>query len=234
MSVFNARGIVIGETLVSESDKRVTLLLKERGKVTAYAKGARKATSKLLAGTQLFAYSDFVLYDGGRFLSVTQIELIESFYNIRNDYDRLCIGSYFLELCNRTLMEGEPWDDVLLLLIRSLSALKKAVLGAALVSDLFELRFLQLNGYEPEVNRCILCGEQLTAGGYLTAEGVICEACIKKAPERGAYVTRLELDIIRFALNSPINKLFAFNIPPDVTENLNKAVKYYATSHKAL
>ena len=85
MSVGKIRGIVIGEAQRGESSKQITVLAKGVGKVRLSARGAKNAKSHLLAGTQLFAYCDFTIYEGRGFWSVTQIDLIESFYGLRND-----------------------------------------------------------------------------------------------------------------------------------------------------
>ena len=154
MKTFKARGIVLRENPVGETDKYVDLLLKGIGKLSVSARGARKPGSKFLAGTQPFTYSDFVIYDSGKFNTMSQIDIIEGFYGLRNDYDKLCTGNYFLELCNKVIIPGEECDDLLLLLLKTLSALARDKVTPNIAARVFEVKFLQFNGYSPELEDC--------------------------------------------------------------------------------
>lgn len=204
---------------VGESDKSVVLLLKERGKTKAYAKGARKPKSKFMASTQIFTYSDFIIDD--RFNALAQTDVIENFYDIRNNYDRLCCGNYMLELTDKTLFENMPCDEVLLLLLKSLSVLAKGTAAPGFVRVVFELKFFQLNGYAPETDGCNVCGsgEDLYWGGA----GFVCPHC---APD-GTLVKLCEGSVraIKYILASDIKDLFKFSVSGDVLGKIKSANK---------
>jgi len=178
---FEARGLVLKETPAGEADKTVTLFLKGRGKIQVACRGARKPRSKFMAITQLFAYADYVIYSDPRFFSLCRGEAIETFYYVREQYDRLCYGSFFLELADKVLMDQSPEDEILLLLLRGLSALGKY--RPSLVSMAFVLKFMQMSGYAPAIEHCAVCGapaenKKPPHAERFGAQGRICEKCV--------------------------------------------------------
>ncbi|MDR1066815.1 MAG: DNA repair protein RecO [Clostridiales bacterium] len=150
MASVKGRGVVIAENAFGDSDRRVTALIKDYGKLTASAKGARKAGSKFLAGTQLFTYADFVFYDGGTFYSISSVDIIQNFHDLRNDYDCFCMASYFAEIAGAFTVSDEPANDILALTLIAFARLSK--LGAPSVQEraVFELKLLQFAGLSPE------------------------------------------------------------------------------------
>ncbi|WP_317855039.1 DNA repair protein RecO [Chakrabartyella piscis] len=171
MSVEKIRGIIISETAKGESNKQLLLLAKDKGLVWLSAKGAKNTKSKLLAGTQLFAYGDFTVHVGKGFYSVTQVDLISSFFNIRLDMESLAEGVYMTELLRNTCQRDLEQNEVLQLTLRTLGMLEKNILPPSLVSRIFEVKYLQLSGFLAE--GCANCGDDSIRLFYHHKEGVL-------------------------------------------------------------
>lgn len=235
MSVFKARGIVIKEFFIGESDKIITLLVKEKGKISVSAKGARNQKSKFMAGTGLFCYSDFVIFEGRGFYSLTQCDLIESFYRLRNDIDKFYHASYFLELIDKTVLENMYSDEILLLLLRSLSVLSKDVLSPALIARIFEFKLLALSGFMPETKNCVYCRNELGCAEhfYFAHEGVVCSNC--EGSEKGLIkISEATLYTLNYILSSDFDGLFKFNVSPAVIKQLTAMSEKFINEHLSL
>jgi len=153
MAVFKGRGVILRERDMGESDKLLTLLLKDKGRLTISARGARKPKSKFMAAAQLFTYADFVIYQGSGFYALAQIDIIESFYPLRTSLETLCYAQLFAELCEKTIMENMPSDDILLLLLKAFQKLSehdRPPVCLKMICGAFLFKYLQLSGYEPE------------------------------------------------------------------------------------
>ena len=174
MKTIKVRGLVIKEYSIAESDKRLVLLCKEHGKITVYARGARKPNSKFLAVSQLFSYADYVLAQGSNFYSLTQADLIENFYNIRNDLDKLYTAYLITEVCETTVLENNPCDDLLLLALKSLKRLTKNT-PPDFVKAVFLFRFFLYYGIKPTLEYCAVCGIYITNPKYFCCDGVLCD-----------------------------------------------------------
>ena len=61
---FKTEGLVLRETEYRDSDKLLTVLTKDRGRLTLRARGVRSRSSRLKSGCQLLAYSEFTVFEG--------------------------------------------------------------------------------------------------------------------------------------------------------------------------
>jgi DNA repair protein RecO (recombination protein O) len=116
MGVTKTQGIVLKYTNLGEADKILTILTRSKGKIKAVAKGSRKPKSSLLASSELFAFSEFVLYKGSNLYHISQAETRETFYNLRNDLLRLSYGVFFVEMAD-SVSEEELYNERLFLLL---------------------------------------------------------------------------------------------------------------------
>lgn len=145
----NVTAIVLSSSPIGEYDRRVVLLTKERGKIIAFAKGARRQTSKLMAATNLFAFGEFKLYPGRNSYTMTDAQIQNYFEELRIDFEGAYYGMFFLEVCDYYTRENNDEKEFLKLVYQSLKALSVKSLNRKLVQCIFEMKAMVINGEFP-------------------------------------------------------------------------------------
>lgn len=231
MGTEKLRGIVIGEQVKGESNKQIVLLAKGLGRVVLSARGARNAKSRLLAATQLFCYADFVVYEGKGFSSITQAELLNSFYGLRMDMDKFSEAMYLAELTDRCCPAGMEQDAVLELLYYAFLVMDKGTLPPKLVSRIFELKLLQLSGlFAPE--ECNICGK--TEGDLYFDGRTGAFYCAEHRTPNSIFV----YDAVRKAFAHVLEKegraVYGFNLSEEALEQMTVILRNYMDIHMDL
>lgn len=142
-------GIVLKASPVGDYDRRILILTKELGKITAFARGARRPSSRLLAATSPFVFGEFVVYPGRSAYSLKEVEVGNYFEGLRDDMYGTCYGMFFLEVMDYYTRENNEEKQMLMLLYQSLRALQLTSLDKELVRCIFEIKALMLNGEYP-------------------------------------------------------------------------------------
>ena len=142
-------GMVLKAEPIGEYDRRVVILTKETGKISAFARGARKQGSRLLAATNPFCFGEFKLYVGRSSYNVMEAAISNYFEGLREDYEGAYYGMYFLELMDYYTRENNDEKEMLKLLYQSLRALLHDGLPNRLIRYIFEMKAMVLNGEFP-------------------------------------------------------------------------------------
>lgn len=139
-------GMVIKATPVGEYDRRLVILTRERGKVTAFARGAKRPGNQLMAVSRPFVFGSFRMFEGRDAYNLQAADITNYFAEIAGDVEAACYGSYFLELADYYGRENLDGTELLLLLYQSMRALLKPALPNQLIQLIFELRAMVING----------------------------------------------------------------------------------------
>ena len=142
-------GLVLKAEPVGEYDKRVVILTKERGKLAAFARGARKQSSPLPPPPCPLSFGQFGLYAGRNSYTLTEASISNYFEALRKDFEGACFGQYFLEICDYCARENNDERELLKLLYQSLRALPASSIPKELVRYIFEIRTIVINGEFP-------------------------------------------------------------------------------------
>ena len=217
-----------------ETDKILTLLTQDQGKLTASARGCRKKGSAIAAGCQLLAWAEVVLYDYQGRWSVKEAAVERLFQGVRDDIERLALGCYFAEVTELLAVEGEENPELLSLILNSLHALDKLPeKPLPLVKAAFEWKAMALAGYEPLIDGCAVCGAHPSENPrFHLREGVLhCAKCRGEVGEGISMPLSLPaLAALEHIVHGDPKRLFSFRLEgEDLTQLADAAEAYVYT-----
>ncbi len=141
MQTFRTEAIILRRTNYGEADRILNVLTPERGKLSAIAKGVRKAKSKLAGGLELFATCDITLISGkSDMYTVSSARLIKFYGDILKDYDHMQLAYELVKMINR-VTETVSESEFYYLLRDSLVHLNELSVDHRIVELWFRLRF---------------------------------------------------------------------------------------------
>lgn len=221
------QGMILLSAPQGEYDKRLVILTKEKGKITVFAKGARRGKSVFAGKTMPFSFGAFVIGASGNAYYLRQAEISDYFLEMGQDFERNCYGSYFLEFANYYSREENQDVELLKLLYQSVRALVKGTIPYRLIRYVFELKVLAINGEYPRVFECTNCKKPLT-DGYFSVEraGVFCEEC-KAAASDGIYIDHAVLYTMQYVITAKISKLYTFVLSEETFAKFQKIMTIY-------
>ncbi len=232
MANIEIRGIVTREVRYGESSRILTVLSKDLGKVSVLASRARSNRSGVLTATQMFCYSDFEVFKGreNSLLRLNEGEVIEAFPNIRGSLDKMAYASYFCDITNHLCYEGTEQNELLRLLLNTLSRLEKDDGTDALrLESVFLFRALRESGFAPDCGGCASCGAVENIRLLCPADGVFyCKDC---AGERAGYEVN---DTLRraaaYIIESELPAAFSFRLGENSQKYLTQIAEEYMTN----
>ncbi len=223
--------MILSATPIGEYDKRLVILTKEKGKISAFAKGARKQNSQLMGVTNPFSFGEFLLYEGRNSYNLMQASISNYFMELSADFEGAYYGFYFMEIADYYTKEYNDEREMLKLLYQSMRALASGKINRELVRYIFELKALVINGEAPEVFRCANCGmEQRSMVFSSLNHGTVCTECQGIAPD-GIAIGNATVYTLQYIVSSTIEKLYTFTVSEEVLTELQRVVKQYVDTH---
>lgn len=229
MSDLVTRGAVLRETETKESDKILTVLTPDHGKISVIAKGARRKSSRYAAACQTLAYSELTLNRRGDWYYLNEGTTLALFDGLRADFEALALGFYFAELTEAVSSPEIPAPELLSHLLNGLYALDTLKKSRALAKPAFEWRLMCLAGYEPLADGCNLCGEENPADARLDpVQGVLrCAACGGPGGGEALPLRPEAVAALRHIVYGPPGRLYAFTLTGEALDQLSNAAERY-------
>lgn len=225
-NIITVTGMVLSSLPVGEFDRRIVLLTKERGKISAFAKGSRRMNSPLMGVTQPFAFGKFEMYEGRTSYDVRRADISRYFTEVMEDYNSVCYACYFAEMADYYGRENLEASQMLNLLYITLKALGKTVIPNELIRCIYDLRLIAINGENPNLFECSVCKRSDDLCAFSTREfGMVCADCginvndITNISESCVYT-------LQYIVSSKLEKLYTFTVSDSVLKELS-----YVTGH---
>lgn len=242
-------GMVLSAMPVGEFDRRIVLLTKERGKISAFAKGARRPNSPLTGVTRAFVFGTFQVYEGRTSYNIRQANITNYFESLLTDYDGVCYACYFAELADYYGRENLDASVMINLLYAAVRAVSNPNISNQLIRYIYELRLIAINGENPDMFTCGGCGGEENLALYSPSyHRMFCEKCKRSAGSKinavseikaggkvnagstvnindGIRVSQSTVYTLQYILTSPLERLFTFTVSSDVLAELGRIMK---------
>lgn len=190
-------GIILKQTPIGEYDRRICLLTRERGKISAFVRGSRKPGSRLSSATNPFSFGVFKLHEGKNAYNVAEADIQNYFEDLRTDYIGAYYGMYFAEIADYYTRENSDDREMMKLLYQSLRALSVPSLARELVRCIYEIKSIVVNGEFPGMPADVSGLEEST------------------------------LYALQYIVESPVEKLFTFTVSESVLTQIKMLAERY-------
>ncbi len=177
-------GMVLSAMPIGENDKRIVLLTRELGRISAFARGARRPGSTLMAAANPFVFGRFTLVAGRSSYNLIRADVKNYFTELAKEQPGVYYGYYFLDFASYYGREGVDGTEMLNLLYLSMKAILNPNLDNRLVRRIFELRLMTINGeYAPDT-------------AALSESAVYTAAYIMRAPLEKLYTFAVSSEVL--------------------------------------
>lgn len=235
MRYVKSDGIVISAINSGEANKILTVFTRKLGKIQVLAKGCRRPRSKFLASSQIFCYSDLVIYKSQDMYVLSNSEVKYAFNGIGSDIEKLSCATFICDSILRTIEEGMVNLKLLKLSLNTLYMLSEGKGSNIKYLIVYMIRFLDIAGLSPVLDKCIVCGKKDFSSSKLffstNDAGIVCEECFNRDKHDNIQLSWGAYKAIVFILYSIEKNIFSFNISDKLAFEIYGMLKIYFIKH---
>lgn len=243
-------GLVLKECAIGESDKLLTILTLEKGKVCLSAKGVRSPKSKNIALCRPFIYANFEYYEKNGRYWLASGSINDSFFGLNADIEALSLAAYVVDVANELSGEEAPDEILLRVVLNTLYAIEKKLRPLELIKGAFEFFVSAHAGFMPNLDCCESCGQAAEGAFCLDVMNgsLICSDCLKtkNSPLEDTIaeydrfstknillpLTNEVIMAIKYAISADPKRLFSFSLlNEDDVYIFSKAGEVYLQNH---
>ncbi|MBQ8551270.1 MAG: DNA repair protein RecO [Clostridia bacterium] len=250
--LYTVKGLVLRETVVNSNARYINVLTAERGRVSVLVRGAVRLRGRFTGSTQIFCYSEFVLYEREGKYTLNDASLIENYFHLCEDFDRMTVGTYVLNTAEYVTSEEQPEPEILRLALNTLWALthyKDKELR--LIKGVYEMRLAMLCGFAPNIVNCQVCGHGVEDSSMflnVMAGSMTCKGCSDKIHKATYIENERTVDkmntaqiviplapasvlAMQHAIYADMPRLFSFALASELLPEFSSACERYLENH---
>lgn len=223
-------GVVIRTIDYGESDKVVVLFTLENGKMSVMAKGAKKVRSRHAAITQLFTHGKYRVYSSSSMGTLNSGEIIQSRYPLRNDLIKTAYASYLSELIDQMMLPHEASAALFQQFNGALDLIEQEK-DAQIVTNVFELKMLQVAGFDPIVSYCSQCSSKENLERWSAKlGGLICKRCLSHDVQALPLSPKC-IQVLQILKRVDLLRVGNINVSEQTKSECKKAIRLFFDEH---
>ena len=216
-------GIVVSETDYSETSKILYVLTLKYGLISVLSKGCKRLKSDLRSVSNKLTYGEFnIIYKENKLSTLISVDVVNRFKNIFNDYEKISYASFLLELSYQVSKQNYT-SLVYTFLISGLNKIEEGF-DPLIITNIVELKYLDLVGVMPCLDRCVGCGNTnsiVTISSY--KGGYLCNKCCGNEK----YVDSKTIKLLRMFYYVDIDKITKLEINNKNKMEINRFIDEY-------
>lgn len=239
MAFLRTEALVIKTINLREADKIITFFSKDYGKIQGIAKGIRKIKARYSGKLELFTRVHVIFFQkrealqhegftgSSTLLRITQVDMVEVFPQLKNDFNKIIGASYITEFLNRLFEEHDNTHKEVYFLVCDTFRTLATSENLRNILPAFEIKLLAHLGYAPVLDRCTACGgkvngEKQKAKGEASREpllgfssstgGILCQRC-KPLKKDTIDISPQSVDILRQFLRTGMQQISSIPMP---------------------
>ena len=180
-----------------------------------------------MGATQFLCFGEYLLYKSSSTYSINSCEIIEAFYNLRIDLDKLKYASYITKIINDVTTENQNTYRVLQLYLNTLYMIAETDKELKLINSIFTLRLLSIIGFRPAIDECKNCKTKDSLNYFSFKDSSLkCKECSKL--DKGAIeISNTTKDALKYILLANSKKIYSFKVPKETIKELEIISKIY-------
>lgn len=229
-------GLVIKTSIFDEHGKIVTLITPNLGKISVFARSARKLTSPMIGKLELLNICEFELYKSTKqSLTITQCEIREYFPHIKQSISLIEKACQIAKMTYEHISDNEhpeSSEELFMLLVDSLTQLNNFK-DPDLTLETYRLKLFDFLGLLPSFTHCSACHTHLEESDFEKGQNIFhlfCQNCHTSKHQHGRIEIKA-IKLMKFLRETSYADIYKIRINQDEKKLLHSSTEALFLSH---